>query len=392
MKKIICFVLVLLFVALTPKSNAYALDLSAYVPNDTNNAYENEVFMTYEESLSFFEWDCDLYWLKECYQPTKIRSELVKERFFDRLYRVEGEYYDFLDLITGEKARVPLYTIGKLYFPKENPQRQYDYWPLAIANEFNKAISVVEKPSYDKTRSVTYLFPGTNYMVFLYLDPETKKYNPDTCIGIAIQFDYVTYSDPSEIPADYTYPTSDEYYAMYSGKSSSKPTATPVPTATPTPKPTATPVPTATPTPEPTATPVPTATPTPKPTATPEPTATPTPEPTATPVPTATPTPEPTATPVPTATPTPEPTATPVPTATPTPEPAATPDVSENEGEPQDGNTTGKDDAAQDNTDSRVTEQKGSSLLYIIMATIVVGLVIGAIVTVRVKKRKNGKV
>jgi hypothetical protein len=52
------------------------------------------------------------------------------------------------------------------------------------------------------------------------------------------------------------------------------PTATPVPTATPTPIPTATPVPTATPTPIPTATPVPTATPTPIPTATPVPNST----------------------------------------------------------------------------------------------------------------------
>ncbi len=96
------------------------------------------------------------------------------------------------------------------------------------------------------------------------------------------------------------------------------PTATPAPTATPTPKPTATPVPTATatPTPKPTATPAPTATPTPKPTATPAPTATPTPKPTATPAPTATPTPKPTATPAPTATPTPVPTATPTPTPT----------------------------------------------------------------------------
>ena len=104
-----------------------------------------------------------------------------------------------------------------------------------------------------------------------------------------------------------------------------RPTATPVPTAPPTPQPTptptSTPVPTATPTPQPTptptSTPVPTATPTPQPT----------PTPTSTPVPTATPTPQPTptptSTPVPTATPTPQPsptpTSTPVPTATPTP-------------------------------------------------------------------------
>ena len=92
----------------------------------------------------------------------------------------------------------------------------------------------------------------------------------------------------------------------------------------PTPAPTATPVPTATPTP------APTATPTPEPTATPVPTATPTPEPTATPVPTATSTLEPTATAVPTVAPMPTSTATPTPTQTATPATVAqTPEAAE---------------------------------------------------------------
>ena len=90
--------------------------------------------------------------------------------------------------------------------------------------------------------------------------------------------------------------------------STSEPSPTPLPTATPEPTPTSTPVPTATPIPTPT--PVPTATPTPSPIPTP----TPTPTPTATPIPTSTP--QPTATPTPT--PTPQPTATPTPTPVPT--------------------------------------------------------------------------
>ena len=109
----------------------------------------------------------------------------------------------------------------------------------------------------------------------------------------------------------------------------------PTPTAAPVvPTPTASPAPTATPSPEPTATasPAPAATPSPEPTATatPAPTATPTlaPTGTASPAPTVTPSPEPTATatPAPTATPTlaPTATATPAPTATPTPAPTAT--------------------------------------------------------------------
>ena len=105
------------------------------------------------------------------------------------------------------------------------------------------------------------------------------------------------------------------------------PTATPVPTATPTQTPTLTPThtPTQTATPTPTHTPTPTQTPTttPSPTLTPTVTPSPTPTPTATltptPLPTNTPTPTPTATltPTPTQTATPTPTHTPIPTPTP---------------------------------------------------------------------------
>lgn len=99
------------------------------------------------------------------------------------------------------------------------------------------------------------------------------------------------------------------------------PTATPLPTQTPTPYPTATPRPTNTPVPQPTATPVPTNTPVPQPTATSIPLPTATSYPTATPYPTptivyATATPFPTS--IPTATPF-VPTNTPMPTATPVP-------------------------------------------------------------------------
>jgi cell division septation protein DedD len=91
-------------------------------------------------------------------------------------------------------------------------------------------------------------------------------------------------------------------------------TATPTPTPTPTPSATPTPTPSATPTPTPSATP----TPTPTPTSTATPTPTPTPTTTPTPTPAATSTPTPTATVQPTSTPASTSTPTPVPTTTPT--------------------------------------------------------------------------
>ncbi len=370
MKRVVCCIFVLISIVLSPCTKAFAVEIS--VPVETHNVFEEDIFMTYEESLELFRWNGSKFLLKDKFKP--VKSKLLKERFYDRLYRIEGETYEFKDLYgTGETYTLPVYTIGKMYFPIVGNGSMFNEWDNIISKTFAEAIAENEKNNYHSITRTTKLGASPDYIIILFCNSETKKYDPKKDIGIAIKTYY--WSEAYHVE-DYTYPSEDEYYAMYS-KGTSKPTATPTPKPTVTP----TPEPTATPTPEPTATP------------TPEPTAIPTPEPTATPTPepTATPTPEPTATPTPkpTATPTPEPTATPTPepTATPTPDGAGT------DGTVQDGETPGSSDATPEETEPvdgpEVTTQKGRTLLYVLIATVVVVLAgcVAAVMCVRKKKK-----
>lgn len=308
-------------VCLMPKNTAYAKENPLNRPIATEDVM-NETLFTYEEFLELYQaYNSGSHYLKEKFKP--YESKILKEKFYDTLYRIEGEYYNYFDFTLGY-FELPVYSVGNLYYSTDN---KYDNskrelgWRRALWNQFGEAIKQHEKINCKSISGTNLIDDGYYYIVLLF---QTKdKFNPETDIGIAIKTNmYWKISSPE----GYTYPTEDELYEYYSG-SKGKVTPTSVPTSTPTPVPTSTPSPIPTSTP----TPVPTSTPTPEPTATPVPTATPTPEPTATPVPTATPTPEPTATPVPTATPTPEPTATLEPTATPTPKQTQTPVQSDTE-------------------------------------------------------------
>ena len=378
MKKFLGCILVFISILLSPSSKAFALEIN--VPVEPYDVFESDIFMTYEEGLELFRWNGSKFILKDRFKT--FESKLLKERFYDRLYRIDGETYNFKDAFgTGNTYTLPVYTFGHAPIPISEGTKKYNAWIKIITHCVADAIREIEGAGIP-CRYITNGGNGCAYSVILFLDEDTGEFDSTKNIGIAIKTLYYSPFDTSS----YTYPTEDEYYAMLSGSSGTKPTTTATPklTATSTPKPTATPTPepTATPTPEPTATPMPEPTATP----TPEPTATPTPEPTATPTPepTATPTPEPTATSIP------EPMATPTPelTATPTPDGAGTDEAV------QDGETPGQIDIMPDETEPvdgpEVTTQTGRPLLYgliAVAAVVLVGCVL-AVVCVRKKKAK----
>jgi len=326
MKKIrFLFFLCCLFAVacLTPRNTAFAKENPLNRPIATEDVM-NETLFTYEEFLELYQaYNSGSHYLKEKFKP--YERKILKEKFYDKLYKIEGEYYNYLDFTLG-RFELPVYTVGDLYYSSDNKYNNSKRklgWERALWNQFGEAIKQEEKINCKSIRGTNEIKGGYYYIVLLF---ETNgDFNPETDIGIAIKTNmYFKISSPD----GYTYPTEDELYEYYSG-SKGKVTTTPVPTSTPTPVPTSTPtpVPTSTPTPVPTSTPtpVPTSTPTPVPTSTPTPVPTSTP----TPVPTSTPTPVPTSTlaPVPTSTPTPIPTS----TATPTPKLTQTPVQSDTE-------------------------------------------------------------
>ena len=248
----------------SPKT-AFALDIDR--PADTNDTINTETFMCYEEFLQFFNLSGrKSFNLKDKFKP--YHEKILKERFYDKIYRLEGETYNYFDFALGD-IELPVYAIGQIYFP-------YKSLPLDTKGDllngfrselwlqFGFAIGQEENFNYDSIKGVTILDSGYMYIIVL-LESKSGEYNEDNDIGIAIKTKLNLHYDS----LDYTYPTEAEYLAMYSN---SKPKATTAPKVTKAPKSTATPIPTATPTPEPTATPVPTAAPTPEPTIIPVPT------------------------------------------------------------------------------------------------------------------------
>ncbi len=365
MKRIVLLFLIILGVAILPSQTAFAKDINR--PVDTNNTYES-VFVTFNEyNQLFLDNGNQNFSLLKRFKP--YYNKILTERFYNRIYKVEGETTELK--IDGNTYEVPVYTAGKIYIQntirKELGGFDRPNFTFDILDCFSEAIELNENV---KSKVVRFGFidnvggPSYYYVIF---QTNENEFNPDKDVVFCLKTKVVYYVD-----LDYTYPTEDEYFEMYSKGSQPKATATPKPKATATPKPTATPTPepTATPTPEPTATP------------TPEPTATPTPEPTSTPTPepTATPTPEPTATPTPkpTATPTPEP------TATPTPEPTDAPDEPENDGQVQDGEMPGESDATQ----GSVNKGFRIGVKEIVIFVVITGIIGVAIVMFFKKKKK----
>ena len=377
LKLMICFVVVALFVVIAPSFKAYALGIDRPVATED---ISNETMFTYDECLEIYRrTSSHSLYLKDKFSP--YYDKYLRERFYEKIYRVEGETYTYRNAYFGT-LELPLYQTGKFYYPttidkvedSHNENRKIAGWKSMLLWEFAEAIARAENIKYTSYSGAARV-GVESYFIIIFENEE--KFDPTKNVGVAIKTDFVfSYKD---LP-DYTYLSEDELYEYYSkGSSNSKPKAT----ATPKPKATATPKPTVTPTPESTATP------------TPEPTATPTPEPTATPTlePTATPTLEPTATPIPepTATPTPEPTATPTPepTATQTPEQTTEPtDISDapgNDGEMQDGETQGEGD---DVSSSPANEEVRIDGKVIVISAVIIGAIVIALVMFFKKKKR----
>jgi len=304
MKKNICFILLGIILFLTPCTHALAKGID--VPIDTSNTLET-VFFTFDEFLELYSYNGKrTFYLKEEFLPYK--NKIFKERFYDRIVRIEGETYEAE--IYGKSYELPLYTFGKLYIPylelEGDPSLTKAEWQTQISMILYEAIPNETNFKWDRIKSKYYPDGARHFYIFWFLS-EDGKFDESKDIGIAIETKTLLNYDNCQ---DYTYPTQEEYYEMFSGKSSSNVSVTPTPLPSPTE------IPTATPTPLPSPTEMPTATPTPLPSPTEMPTATPTPLPSPTEMPTATPTPLPSPTEMPTATPTPLPSPTEIPTAT----------------------------------------------------------------------------